>query len=222
MSNLPPVVSEGGPTMTPADDPLPPLCSLTDVAARLMRALTDVEADAAPLFIDDVSALIRRYTGQAFSMATTTDVIILRADGRALLTQRPVGAVSYVAILNPDMSETPITGWWWDGLDVIRAGWDGSLMVNAPERWLDESPDTIKVTYSHGYTQVPPEVVGVAAAVVIRRITEPPAHLKELAVGRFYREMYYDAQSPGSVYLTADDKVALKDFRAVNNTIRLT
>lgn len=214
-------VSEGGPTMTAQDQPLPPLCSTSDVSVRLMADMTPAQAAAVPLFIADATALIRRYTGQSFLDEVTTDVLQLRSDGCVQLPYWPVIGVSYVAVINPDGSETPVVGYWWDQADIIHVSWDGGIVINAPIRWIDEAPGTVKVTYEHGYTSIPPEVRGVCAAVVIRRITEPAAHVKTMRVG-LYQEQYYDDQSPGSVYLTPDDCVALKDFRRVLKSVRLT
>lgn len=200
---------------------LAPLCQVSDIQTRLMRALTTAESNAVPLFIADASALIRRYTGQTFTKQQTWETIRLRADGRARVRQRPVISVDEVVVLNPDMTGTVVTGWWWDGIDIIRASWDGGLVLNAPSRWMDESPDTIQVQYTHGYATVPDDVTAVCAAVAMRRLTEPPAHLREAEVGS-YREMYYDSPSPGSVNLTVDDKLMLKNYRSSADFMRLT
>ncbi len=220
MSDPGPPVTDEGPTEGSADTPLAGLCTTGDISGRLMRPLTDAEATAAPLFIADASGLIRRYCNQVFTLEQSTDVLQIRNDGSVRCPQRPVASIDYVAVINPDGAETPVMTWWWDKIDTFRLGYDDAWVINLPARWVDETPGTVKVTYTHGYDELPPELTGVCAAAVIRRLTEPAAHLKEMQVG-YYREFYYDAQSPGSVYLTVDDKLALKDFRAGATSIRL-
>lgn len=153
------------------------LASIADLTDRLGRPLTGPEEARASALLADASALVVGYTGRSFT-STSNDIVVLRAQhGEIRLPHTPVTDVaSVVAVGAGGAPDLPVTGWQWDGLDIIRTATD-SPAINLPERWYDEDneayPGTYRVTYSHGTPQVPGDVVAVVARMVLRTLTSP-------------------------------------------------
>lgn len=145
--------------------------------ARLGRPLTSGEQTRALALLDDASALVRSFTGQNFTRTDNETVVVRAQQGEIRLPQRPVLAVaSVVAIGAGGAPDLPVTGWQWDGLDIIRTCVD-SPVINLPELWYEEDieayPGTYRVIYSHGTATVPADVVAVVARMALRTLTAP-------------------------------------------------
>lgn len=153
------------------------LASIPDLADRLGRPLTPPEEARASALLADASALVVGYTGRTFT-STSNDTVVLRAQhGEIRLPRTPVTDVASVfAVGAGGAPDLPVTGWQWDGIDIIRTSTD-SPAINLPERWYDEDneayPGTYRITYSHGTPQVPRDVVAVVARMVLRTLTSP-------------------------------------------------
>lgn len=152
------------------------LATKADLIARLGRDVTCEEDSRVDALLADASALVCAYTNQQFSL-TSNDALTIRAQGGVIrLPQRPVTAVaSVVAIGGNGAPDVTLTDWWWDGIDLIRIG-AGNYVINLPETWWDDEdgyPGTFRVTYSHGYATVPPDVVAVVCGMVLRTVTAP-------------------------------------------------
>lgn len=125
----------------------------------------------------DASALVRSYTGQDFLLVEGDTVVLRAQQGEIRLPQRPVIEVTaVVAIGAGGAPDVPVVGWEWDGLDILRTVTD-SPVTNLPELWYEDEaeayPGTYRVTYSHGPTEVPADVVAVVARMVLRTLTAP-------------------------------------------------
>jgi hypothetical protein len=153
------------------------LADATALEARLGRPLTTPEADRATALLADASAMVRAYTRQDFTQVDDETVVLRSQQGEIRLPQRPVLSVTTVVAIGaggaPDL---PVVGWMWDGLDIVRL-FPNSPIINLPELWyeddVDAYPGTYRVTYSHGVTQVPPDVAAVVAGMVLRTLTAP-------------------------------------------------
>ncbi|WP_405536873.1 hypothetical protein [Streptomyces antimycoticus] len=153
------------------------LADVTALEARIGRPLTADEAARAGALLEDASALVRSYTGQTFTRTNDETITARAQQGEIRLPQRPVIDVTEVVAIGaggaPDL---PVVGWQWDGLDIVRTCTD-SPIINLPELWREENidsyPGTYRVTYSHGVTQVPPDVIAVVARMVLRTLTAP-------------------------------------------------
>ena len=130
-----------------------PLASVQDVESRLGRALSPEDALRVEVFLADVSAAIRAAAGQEISRATST--VTLRASGgRVWLPQRPVVTVDDVQKVTADGSLEAVIGW--------------TLYGSA----LEYVPDgDLSVTYTHGYDQVPADVVGLTCSLAMLALT---------------------------------------------------
>jgi hypothetical protein len=209
-----------------------PLASPADLVARLGRDLTSIEAARADALLADASALVRGYTRQTFD-PVEDDVVVLRPVGTLLrLPRQPVTAVTAVAAIGEE-PEVPLSGWQWDGSDLVDIGGLGSIIVNLPDWWYDTpgGPNTYRVTYSHGYEETPPDVVAVVAAMVLRTLTAPSMVeglvSSQEQIGQ-YSHGYQLQQTTGSagpsVRLTQADKQALDDagYRRRATTVAVT
>jgi len=203
-----------------------PLASPSDLADRLGRALTAQEQARAAALLEDASALVRSYTGRSFEHVAD-DVKVLRvSSGRIVLPDTPVTDVSRVVAVSgrDDVPDIVLADWEWDGIDSIRLG-DGSCIINVPELWWDDDgyPGTYRVTYSHGYQQVPADVVAVVCGMVLRTLTAPTmaGGVTSETIGSYS----YRLETPGAglmVTLSQDDRRVLDRYRTTVHTVKVT
>lgn len=191
------------------------LATVADLEARLGRELTEEEAARAAAMLADASALVRDFTRQELT-AVTGDAIVLRPVGVLLrLPQRPVTAVASVSAVGSDGSTVgALTGWSWDGRDKISlscAGPSGSW----PPGWRGPGPDTYQVLYDHGFDPVPPGVVAVVCAMVLRTLLSPSLTAGMVAerIGSYNYQLQQGGGAPGAtVVMTAADEKALARY----------
>jgi hypothetical protein len=202
---------------------LPPLVSVNDVTARLPSGLSFDDSRIAML-IKDASAAVRRFAKQDFTLNTsTTDV---RPIGYKLrLPQRPVVAIVSVQIKLPGSDTySSIPSWYWDGSDEL---WlmDSSTVVNLAEEVIDaftQQTPVCRITYQHGYSTVPDDIVGVVCSMVTRLITAPGlGGVVSESVGEFSYRLS-DAAAQGPMTLTQSEKDVLAAYQPKgSNTIEL-
>lgn len=154
-----------------------PLASPSDLEERLGRPLTAAETARAEALLGDASALVRAFTGRDFTRTDDETVVVRAQQGEIRLPQRPViDVTAVVAVGAGGAPDVPVTGWRWDGIDIIRTAADNTV-INMPEAWFDEDyesyPGTYRVTYSHGTDTVPADVVAVVARMALRTLTSP-------------------------------------------------
>lgn len=179
---------------------LPPLAQPGDVEDRLGRELTPTEMVRVLALLADASALVRSYTGQQISAATTTERLAVR-NGAVRLPQRPVTAVTAVA----DPTSAAVNATWSAG-DVVTL----SLM----------SPSFVDVTYSHGYAEVPDDIVAVVCDIVTRSFSgylASPAIWQQPSAGVNPESIGAIIPTPalGGSQLTADQRAVLDRYRRV-------
>ena len=195
---------------------LPPLVSVNDVTSRLPSGMT-IDDGRITSLIRDASAAVRRFAKQDFTLGTTT--IDIRPIGyRLKLPQRPVLAVTSLQIKLPGSQAgvyTTLPAWYWDGSDEV---WlvDASTVVNLAEEVISavrRLTPVVRVTYQHGYTDVPDDVVGVVCSMVTRLITAPGlGGVISETVGEFSYRLS-DAASQGPMTLTQSEKDVLREYQ---------
>lgn len=204
------------------------LATYQDVEARLGITFTEAQQAQVTLLLQDASIAIRRYTKQEFSLVED-DEIILRPIGTWLrLPQRPVIEVKSVAAISGYAGdpEFNIAAWTFDGIDKVNiyAGMD--QIVNYPQWWYDYGgANTYKVTYDHGYAEVPDDVLAVAAAMAIRVMTSPTqvAGMVSERIGQYFYQTQQSVGTAGAnIRLTGDDKAALDPYRKKATTIEVS
>ena len=193
-----------------------PLASATDLSDRLGRPLTSTEDARAQALLSDASAKVRSYTKQDFTRIDNETVVVRAQQGEIRLPQRPVlDVTAVIAIGAGSAPDLPVVGWQWDGLDIVRTAVD-SPIINLPEPWYEDDaeayPGTYRVTYSHGTAQVPDDIVGIVARMVLRTLTAPTVAggVTGETIGPYsYRT---DGSGAGTaVLMTDDDRQELKD-----------
>lgn len=139
------------------------LADIDDLAARL-PAGTITEPDRATQLLADVSAAVRRYTGQTFTEETTTERLKVRKN-KVRLPQRPVTAVNTVKDLN--------------AVDVPYVLVNSVLELDTAviDTWAWEPRRTglgyVDVDYDHGYSTLPDDLVGFVCQVAGRAYATP-------------------------------------------------
>lgn len=195
---------------------LPPLASMSDVADRLGRDLSDSEGARLRPLLGDASAQIRRYCRRDFAMHTGETQILNGHGGEIYLPGRPAQSVSAV-VLNGggNLPDLPVPWWTFDGIQTVRVT-PGHGIINLPEAWDDigDYPGTWKVTYTWGDTECPDDVRMVAANAALSVLTAPTAAAG--VIGETIGPYSYRLERGGggvSVALSAADLALLKDYR---------
>ena len=170
------------------------LATVADLEARLGRTLTGDEANRAEALLDDVSAVVRSYTGQQFEAGTST-VRVRSRRGRLRLPQSPVTALTTVA----DMAGS--------SLDVTS--WYGGNVLVLPDGWYD-------VTYNHGYAAVPDDVKAVVCNMAGRAFGQPAdtTGLQSESVGGYSYSVGV-AAAAGAAGMLNDERAVLDRYRRV-------
>lgn len=206
---------------------LPPLAQVVDVTNRLGRLLTDVEQTRVIALLGDASSQVRRYCRKDF-LFHENDVISIKGDGSTIkLPYRPVVTVTDVIAISgrPDIPDIPVSWWVFDGIDEISiAESSASGVVNLPEAWYDYGafPGTFQCTYSHGYSEVPDEVVMVVANAVIAVLLAPT--MAAGVIGETVGAYSYRLERSGggiSVALSQGDLSSLNDYRDMYGSVKL-
>jgi hypothetical protein len=187
------------------------LASLTDFEAHLGRTLAASELDRAEALLADASTMIRHYTGQNFDYATTTDMLWIRRQ-TVLLPQRIVHDVASVL----DRNGNPITyDWLGPGADTLYVLWPSNELTSFYPL-VPHAPPVAVVTYTHGYTDNPPDVIGVTCSVALRAFGLNPlatGHHSETIEG--YSYVLTSVAAAGATGLLAEEKRTLDQYRAL-------
>jgi hypothetical protein len=192
---------------------LKPLVTVTDVTDRLPSTVTVEEKRVAAL-IADASAAARRISKQEFTIRQST--VGIRPIGYKLrLPQSPVISVDEISIRLPNsLTTVTIPGWYWDGSDEVWLT-DGGSIINLAEELLfvlQWQTPTCLTTYTHGYTEVPDDVVGVVCSMVNRIITAPGlGGVISESVGE-YSYRLSDAAAQGTMGLTEAETKILRSY----------
>lgn len=191
------------------------LATTTDLAARNGPLTPEQLARAAALLID-ASEEVRAFAGQHISRVVD-DEVILTADGAVIrLPQRPVEAVTAVALVD-GATDIPVTGWAWTGRDEID-------LTAATSTWPASGTANYRVTYTHGHATVPDLIIGTVCAMVNRTLSAPSRVDGMVAetVGQYSYQLQQGTGSQGTApALTAREerKLARAGYRRTTSTI---
>lgn len=204
---------------------LPPLATPDDIAARLGRALTDVETARVGALLQDASAQVRRYCRRDFLLHAGETTVLRGYDSEILLPDKTTAAVNSVVMIGGGMGlpDLPITWFIFDGIDRIRYD-PGRWLINMPEVYWDYDdvyPDTFRIDRDYGYAEVPDDVLAVVATAVIGVITSPTqaAGLLGESIGPYSYRLERSGGGSG-VALQQADLASLADYRNTVGTIR--
>jgi hypothetical protein len=207
---------------------LPSLATPDDIVARLGRNLNQVEAARIDAMLKDGSAIIRRYARENFVYVEGDELNILADAGTIVIPNVPVVSVDELTAVsgNPFIPDLLITWYFFDGIDTIMVP-DPHVagIINLAEWWYDtewaRQPFLLK--WTHGYTTVPPEVLGLLCSAIISELSTPTmsATVQSESIGAYSYSMRRRAIG-GGLYATLSDfgmQQILVDYRQMNGTI---
>jgi hypothetical protein len=142
---------------------LPPLATVAQLEARLGHPVDEVRAAA---LIEDASAVVRNYTRQMISYVQDDKIALRYSRGRVTLPERPAFQPTQVERADGSGVIPPVS-WWWSGLNEVEF-YNSTLIANGP--YYRHAMRSVIVTYSHGYQDIPADIVAVVCQVVGRVI----------------------------------------------------
>ncbi|WP_415956430.1 hypothetical protein [Streptomyces sp. 021-4] len=157
-----------------------PALATVDQLGAWMQTEPDELPESAALVLDVASAIVRREARQAFTRGTSSATLHPHG-GWVVLPQRPVVSVQEVRA---------------GGQLVPAERWQ---LVRDRLRLTDDRPVT--VTYTHGYTAVPGDVLAVVLTLAGRVLTNP-SDLRQESVGSV--SVTYSAETIGASLAPAD------------------
>lgn len=151
----------------------------TDLEARVLRDLTDVEQSHADRLLLDASNLIRMTAGYQQISRVDNDPVQLRGSGSHVLTlpQRPVRDVTAAG-----------------GLAAGLWQWDGGQKVTRLDGWCWDGP--VQVVYSHGFDtdDIAYQVAVSVACDAVKRLLINPDLIRQRSIDD-YSETLTDARA---------------------------
>jgi hypothetical protein len=191
---------------------MPTLGQLEDVEAVLGRDLTGSEFLRVDRLLEMSEREVKRWTGQHFARATTTDTLKVR-NGTVRLPQRPVNAVSAVT----DTNGNAIAFTWVKG-DVLRTG-TNVLDCFGWEPWAS-GLDYVVVTYDHGYDEIPADVSMVVAEMAAAALSAPADGLRQATVDDV--TIVRESSGGGAIRMTVQHRITLDDYRRPASSASVT
>jgi hypothetical protein len=195
-----------------------PLITQDDLEAALQRTLDPAQAAMA---IRRASARVRKHCRQQFTLVEN-DTVTLPGGGRVLrLPQRPI-VVDDTRLLTvvelfgiADQEYTAL-----EGRDFTRIGseltrgeawWAPTRLMGWPfMRPMGIWSQRVRVTYSHGWAEVPDDVVDVVLDLAQMNMTNPQG-LRSESIDDYQRT--FASETIGGALLTAEHKEALRQYR---------
>lgn len=185
--------------------------SVTELAERLGRDI-DPEDQAVAAKLADATTLIRALTGQVVSAVEGDTQELMCNWGRTLwLPQRPVTDVTEVQIrLDYATAFTAIA--------ISSLSWTRLGQLNYSSYHWGGPHSVARVTYDHGYDQIPPEIVAVTCSIAARAIASPSGQVlvsrSTTIGGAALAETYADTSSleAARVGLTASEEAVLRRY----------
>lgn len=165
---------------------LPALATVTELAEWMQVDSGTLPASAAST-LERVSAIVRAEARQSFNRATST-VTMFPREGWANLPQRPVVSVASVSA-----NGQPVGDW----------------KLERDRLWVGCRLWAVTVTYTHGYSDVPGDVVAVVLSAATRALTNP-RDFRQRSVGS--SSVTYAAETIG-VALAPSDRDLLARYR---------
>ena len=206
---------------------LPSLATVDDLEAYAQRGTLDPAA--AELALRLASGAIRRHTRQTITFVENETAVLMGGERVLKLPQRPLfvdGSHPLTVVEIPDGSgvEVPAV----EERDFIRQGselhrgnplYATSRTMGWPfSRPLGIWADRVRVTYSHGYQEIPDDVVGVCLDLAAATLANPN-RLRSEAVGG--ESITHTVETFGTGSLTSDHRELLRPYRRTTGSVSL-
>lgn len=206
---------------------LPPLATAADLEAALGRT---VDATQAEMALRRASARVRHHTRQDITFVAA-DTVVLDGGGRVLrVPQRPLvvdtdNPLTVTELFGLTATEYPCL----EGRDFMRLGSEltrGDPWY-APTRlmgWPWNRPagvwaPRIRLAYSHGYLDIPEDIVDVVLDLAAMDLSNPE-NLRSVAIDDYQRT--FASETIGSAQLGRGHKEALRSYRQAAYSVRQT
>ena len=124
----------------------------------------NVDADSGTQALEMASDLIRGYTGQTIDLVEN-DVEVHDGTGHSRLLLRELPIVEITAV---EVDGDPVAGWYATELGVLRR-------TRGVWPWNEK----VAVTYTHGYAEIPGDIVAVTLQLAGRGVTNPQGVQRE-------------------------------------------
>lgn len=200
---------------------LPPLATVADLEAAMLRTPGSLDEAAATLALRRASARVRSYTRQDLTFVVDDTIEVPGGTQVLRVPQRPL-------VVDADHPLTVIeiadfSGIEWEALenrDYSRLGnelrrgypWQAPtrLMGYPFTRQLGVWAPKVRLTYSHGYLEVPDDIVDVVLGLATMNMTNPEG-LRSVVIDDYQRT--YATETIGNAQLTKDHKADLRPYR---------
>lgn len=197
---------------------LPPLATQADLEDALQRTLDPGQAAAA---LRRASAKVRAYTGQEITFHGQETIEIPGGGRQLLLPQRPLvvdgdNPLTVTELFGVTSIEFPCI----EGRDYTRLGakltrseafWAQTRLMGWP--WARPQgiwADRVRLTYSHGYTTVPDDILDIVVDLASMTMANPQG-LRSETIDDYSRT--FASETIGAGTLTADHKRTLNAYR---------
>jgi hypothetical protein len=186
---------------------LPPLATVADLRTALLGASDPVSDDAAALALRRASARVRRHTGQALTFIQGDTRVVMGGGRTLLLPQRPAVVTSAYPLTVAEL-DTPGGGerTLAEGVDFSRLGSELTRsFTGAGGVWAAR----VRVTYSHGYAEIPDDIVDVVLDLASTNLINPGGVRSETVGGE---SVTYATETVGNAALTDQHRADLRPY----------
>lgn len=207
---------------------LPPLAEVSDLEVAMQRPAGSLDAAQAALAIRRASARVRAFTRQDITFVAGETVLLDGGERVLRLPQRPLvvdeaNPLTVVELVDFAGLELPAV----EGRDFTRLGSEltrgypwyapGRYMGWPWSRTLGVWAPRVRVTYSHGYTEVPDDVMDVVLDLASMNLTNPDG-LRSVSIDDYSRT--FATETIGNASLTAQHKADLANYRRTTFTVK--
>lgn len=186
---------------------LPPLATVQQLEARIGHSVDEARAAA---LLDDASSIVRNYTRQTITRVENDRFTVRYSRGRVTLPERPADEPTLVERADGS-GVIPHVSWWWSGLNEVEF-YNSTLIANGP--YYRHAMRSVTVTYSHGYEEIPADIVAVVCQMVARvidgAVTSPG--LRSEAIDDYTAQLG-GGLSSGTIALVPEESRVLDRYR---------
>lgn len=207
---------------------LPLLATVAELEHAMQKPPGSLDVGQAELALRRASGRVRSYTRQDVTIVEHDTVLLDGGDRVLVLPQRPVivdddHPLTVVELPDWGGVEVPAV----EGRDFTRLGaeltrgypwYNTSRLAGWPWRQqLGVWAPRVRVTYSHGYTEVPDDIIDVVLDLATANLTNPEM-LRSVSIDDFART--YASEAIGGARLTRAHKDDLRPYRRAAFSVR--
>lgn len=194
---------------------LPPLATVEQLEARLGHPVDAVRAAA---LLDDASAVVRNYTRQTITRVENDRFTVQYSRGRVRLPEKPADEPTLVERADGS-GVIPHVSWWWSGLGEVEF-YNSTLIANGP--FYRHAMRAVTITYSHGYPEVPADIVAVVCQMVARVIDGSVSSpgLRSEAIDDYKADLG-GGLSSGTIALVPEETRTLDRYKSRSSSTKL-